>query len=94
MRAIIYPKRELLDPLEDPHPTTSGFSLSIGGREQEKRSLIGFIEAIYLHPTLGEDSITFQAVKEINRLFCLEELPIIAEKIEALGNDVALSQRT
>jgi hypothetical protein len=84
----------LLDPLDDPHPTTSGFSLSIGGREHEWRSLIGFIEAIYLHPTLGEDSMTFQAVKEINRLSCLEEIPIIAEKIQALGDDVALPQRT
>lgn len=90
VRAIIYPKRELLDPIEDPHPDISGFSLSIGDKSQRELPLASFIEAIYIHPTLGEESITFQAVKEINRLFGVPEIPIIADRIEALGDDLAL----
>jgi hypothetical protein len=90
IRAIVYPKRELLDPIEDPHPDMSGFALSIDSEPQGKLSLVRFIEAIYIHPTLGGESITFQAVKEINTLSGVAEIPIIADKIEALGDDIAL----
>lgn len=91
VRAIILPKRSLLDPVKDPHPNVSGFALSIAGSEpQGERSITHFIEKVYLHPTLDEGSITFQAVKEINKLFGVAEIPVVAEKIEAMGADITL----
>jgi hypothetical protein len=90
IRAILYPKRDVFTPLEDPHPDKSGFSLSIDNVEQGKSSHINFIDAVYVHPTLDEGSMTFQVVKEINRLFGVSEIPIIADRMEALGDDITL----
>ena len=90
VRAILYPKRDLLDPIEDPHPNVNGFSLPIRPRVDGKRSLADFVDCVYLHPMLDKDSLMAQAVTEINRLFDVEEIPVVADKIEALGRDVAL----
>jgi hypothetical protein len=89
VRAILYPKRDLLGPIEDPHPNLNAVSLpfpsAIGSR-----SLVAFIDAVYLHPMLDSASLIVQAVAEINRRFDVEEIPIVADKIEALGSDVRL----
>lgn len=67
----------------------TGFSLSISSRDDE-RSLADFIDSVYLHPMLDKDSIIFRAVTEINRRFDVEGIPVVADRIEALGSDVAL----
>jgi len=91
VRGIIYPKREFNDPLKDPHPDKSGFHLSIGGSEaQGEQSILGFIEKVYVHPMLGDDSMVVQVVKEINMRFGVAEIPVVADKIEAFGTDIML----
>ena len=67
VRAILYPKRELLGPREVPHPNITGFSLSLNPELDDTQSLIGFIDSVYVHPMLEEDSLIVQAVSEINR---------------------------
>lgn len=85
VRAIVYPKRELLDPIEDPHPDVSGFHLLIG------RDVIStFIEKVYLHPMLGSNSMMVQTIKELNNKFGLPNIPVVADKIEAMSVDVSL----
>jgi hypothetical protein len=90
VRAVIYPKRDLLDPIENPHPDISGLHLPICGSEPYERTISHFIEKVYLHPMLGEDSMMIQTVKGINARFGLPELPVVADKIEAMGADIAL----
>lgn len=68
----------------------NGFSLPICPRADGKRSLADFVDSVYLHPMLDKDSLMVQAVTEINRLFDVAEIPVVADKIEALGSDVAL----
>jgi hypothetical protein len=68
VRAMLYPKRDLLAPLENPNPNMTGFSLPVNP-EGASRSLVNFIESVYLHPMLDKDSLMAQAVKEINSRF-------------------------
>jgi len=90
VRAILYPRRDFLDPIEDPHPNVTGFSLLTNLSVNGKRSLADFIDSVYLHPMLDKESLMVQAVTEINRRFDVEEIPIVADKIEALGSDITL----
>jgi hypothetical protein len=91
VRAVIYPKRDLLDPIDDPYPDKSGFHLSIENSEQQgEQSIAQFIEAVYVHPLLDEDSMMVHTVKEINNRFELGEIPVVAEKIEAMGANIML----
>ncbi|HEY6804506.1 MAG TPA: hypothetical protein VI306_13090 [Pyrinomonadaceae bacterium] len=90
VRAILYPKRALLAPIDDPHPSVTGFSLPVSQGAQDMRSLIDFIEGLYVHPLLDKDSLMVQALTEINRRFDVDEIPIVADRIEALGKDVTL----
>ena len=69
VRAILYPKRELLAPLEVPHQNVAGFSLSLNPEVGDTQSVIDFIESVYVHPMLEEDSLIVHAVTEINRRF-------------------------
>ena len=82
VRAILYPKRELLAPLEVPHPNITGFSLSLNPEVDDTQSVIDFIESVYVHPMLEEDSLIVHAVTEINRRFDAAEIPVVADKIE------------
>lgn len=90
VRAILYPKRELLAPLEVPHQNVAGFSLSLNPEVGDTQSVIDFIESVYVHPMLEEDSLIVHAVTEINRRFDAAEIPVVADKIEALGRDINL----
>jgi hypothetical protein len=90
VRAILFSKRELFVPLEVPHPNISGFSLPLNPEADDTRSVIDFIESVYVHPILEGDSLTVRAVTEINRRFDAADIRIVADKIEALGRDVTL----
>ena len=90
VRAILYPKRELLSPLEVPHPNINGFSLPLNPDAEGMRSVADFIESVYVHPMLDKDSLMVQALTEINKRFDVTEIPVVADKIEALGSDVTL----
>jgi hypothetical protein len=91
VRAIIHPKRDLLDPIEDPNPGESGFNLTFNGKEsQGEQPISHFIEKVYVHPMLGEDSMMLQTVKEINKRFDVAGIPVVADKIEALGPNIML----
>ena len=68
----------------------TGFSLVIGPRVDGERDLADFVDSVYLHPMLDKESLMVQAVTEINRRFNVEEIPIVADKIEALGSDITL----
>lgn len=90
IRAIVYPKRELLAPLADPHPNMSGLSLRVNHEVDGMRSVVDFVDGVYVHPTLDENSLMVQAVTEINRRFEVGMIPVLADKLEALGSDVML----
>jgi hypothetical protein len=81
VRAIIYPGRDIFAPLADPHPDKNGFYLQAG---------IDFIEAVYVHPTLSDGSMMVKAVREINHRFDVADVPIVADRIEALGQNIRL----
>jgi hypothetical protein len=81
VRAIIFPKRDIFAPLVDPHPDKNGFPLDIGA---------DFIDAVYVHPALSEESMMVQVVKEINARFGMEGVPIIADRVEAMGQSIRL----
>lgn len=89
VRLIVYPKRELGLPLSDPNPELNGLSLSIG---ESNRSLSDFIEAVYVHPLVGADSMMVRVIKAIHEQFGLSGLPIIADKVEAIGSNIVLQQ--
>ena len=80
VRVILYPERDIFAPLTDPHPNKNAFPLPMSD---------DFIEEVYVHPMLSEESMMVQGVREINRLFGLS-VPIIVDKIEALGEKVRL----
>lgn len=84
VRAIIFPKRDIFSPLTDPHPNCDGFSLNI---EPD------FIEEVYVHPTLSDTSMMVEIVGELNRLFDVPHIPIVADRIEAFGRDIRLEPR-
>lgn len=92
VRAILYAKRELLARLEVSHPNVSGFSLPFNPTVDDTKSVVDFIETVYVHPLLDEDSLLVRSVSEINRRFDATEIPIVADKIEALGSDVTLPE--
>jgi hypothetical protein len=92
VRAVVYSPRNLLEPLVDPNPSASGFALSFENSEARGgRKLTEFIEKVYLHPTLTKDSLLVQTVKEINKRFDVTDIPVVADKIEALGADIELT---
>jgi hypothetical protein len=93
VRAVIYPKRDLLDPIENPHAGMSGVNVPIRGSEPHERPISQFIEKVYVHPTLSEDSMMVQTLKEVHERFSVREIAIVANKIEAMGIDIALPPR-
>ncbi len=83
--------RNPFEPVVDPHPELSGVSLSIGHRNHGAAEALGaFIESVYVHPMLDADSMTVRVVKAINERFGLADLPIITDKVEAIGPSMAL----
>lgn len=94
VRAIVYPKREnIFEPIQDPHPQISGFSLVVGLRDKHTTpSVSRFVDAVYIHPMLDTGSMMFEVLKEINRLFGEEAIEIIADKLEALGPNIYFIQ--
>jgi hypothetical protein len=90
VRAILFPKRESFVPLKNPHPNIGGFSLPLNPEADNERSVVDFIERVYVHPLLEQDSLTVRTVTEINRRFDVAEILVVADKIEALGSDVML----
>jgi hypothetical protein len=86
VRALLFPKRELLDPIQDPHPEISGMHLSLGS----KRLISEFIEKVYVHPTLSEDSMIFKVVTDLHKKLGVPEIPVVAERIEAMGLEILL----
>lgn len=91
LRAIIYPVRDLFEPVVDPHPELSGVSLSLGhDGHSATESLCAFIDSVYVHPMLDAESMMVRVVKAINERFGLANLPIVADKVEALGPNMVL----
>ncbi|WP_108123937.1 DUF2971 domain-containing protein [Saccharospirillum mangrovi] len=87
IRLIIYPKIDIRSPSADPHPEPDGISLKIGN---EDGNLSDFIDAVYVHPLLSSDSMMVRVVKAINQQFGLSDLPIVTDRIEAIGPNMAL----
>jgi hypothetical protein len=91
IRAILYAKRELLAPLEISHPNISGFCLPLNPEvDDDAKSIVDFIETVYVHPMLEEDSLLVHSVSEINKRFDAAEIRVVADRIEALGSYVTL----
>ena len=88
VRALIYPKRDLLKPLEDPHPDMFGYSVPLRlNATQVEASVAEFIDAVHVHPTLSGTSMMVHSVREINSRFGVD-LEIVADPIDALGANV------
>ena len=90
VRAILYARRELLAPLEVPHPNIIGVSLPLNPEVEDTQSVVDFIESVYVHPMLDKDSLLVHSVTEINRRFDAADIRVVADKIEALGGNVML----
>lgn len=89
VRVIVYPVQDFFSPVVDPHPHLRGISLVIGG-DNATDALSAFIESVYLHPMLDVDSMMVRVVKAIHERFGLADLPVITDKVEAIGPDMAL----
>jgi hypothetical protein len=91
VRAVLYPKRGLFDPVINPHPDWSGISLPVPGHQDAaQRSVRSFIDSVHVHPTLGSESMMARVVQAINVKFGLPDVPILADKIEAIGPNVSV----
>jgi hypothetical protein len=91
IRAIIYPVRDLFGPVVDPHPKLTGVSLSIGnGNPSGPEALSAFIESVYVHPMFDAESMMVRVVKAINERFGIADLPIVTDKVEAIGSNIVL----
>ncbi|NAO97546.1 hypothetical protein FRY77_16205 [Halomonas sp. MG34] len=85
VRIIVYPKKELKERLVDSNPELNGLSLDLcsGGSR-----IIDFLDAVYIHPLLDDSSMIYKVLKSVNQQYDLADLPIITDKIEALGSTV------
>jgi len=92
IRGILYAKRELLAPLKVSHPNISGFGLPLNPQVDDAKSIADFIETVYVHPMLEEDSLVVRSISEINKRFDDAEIRVVADRIEALGSDVTLPE--
>jgi hypothetical protein len=91
LRAVLYPKRGLFEPLINPHPGLRGVALPIEGAQGEcERPITGFIESVHVHPTLDSESMMVRVVQPINVRFGFPEIPIVADRIEAIGPNLLL----
>jgi hypothetical protein len=80
VRAILYPKRDPFQPITNPYPDRLGFELPVGKRDAKSEPDISrFVDAVHIHPTLGQRSMMFQVVSELHRRFGVEKIDIIAE---------------
>ncbi|MCO7228791.1 hypothetical protein NH398_06045 [Halomonas sp. CnH100-B] len=87
MRIIVHPRKNFKEKLFDPHPELDGLYLSVcpGGRE-----LSEFIDAVCIHPLLDSNSMIYKVLSSVNKQYGLPDLPIITDKVEALGSTVSL----
>jgi len=87
VRLIIYPNRDHVSPGATDDPDVSGIALSI---KETENGLSDFIEAIHVHPLLDSNSMMVRVVGAINEQFGLPNLPIITDKVEAIGPSMSL----
>lgn len=87
VRLIVYPKLDPRQKVVDPNPEVDGFSLSIGN---SAASILDFIGAVYVHPLLGSDSMMFRVIQTINEMFGVPDMPIIVDRADAIGANLAL----
>ena len=91
VRAIIYPMSGPFDPVINSHPDLSGISLPIEGFQQESQGLIrSFIDSVHVHPMLDSESMMVRVIQAINVNFGLPDIPIVTDKIEAIGPNISL----
>ncbi|MDQ2087994.1 DUF2971 domain-containing protein [Herbivorax sp. ANBcel31] len=90
VRGIIYPIRSPYDKVIDPDPDINGFSIPIviNINQSSVNQLSQFIDEVHIHPLQGENSIIFKVIKELHKLFDIEEIPIKSNMIEAFGKEV------
>lgn len=87
VRIIIHPRRGFKEKFIDPHPELNGISLNICPGQRE---LSEFIDAVCIHPLLDSSSMIYKVLNSVNQQYGLSDLPIITDKIEALGSTVNL----
>lgn len=47
-----------------------------------------FIDEVHIHPLQDENSMIYKVIKEIHRLYGIEDIPIRSNVIKALGEEV------
>tara|TARA_R110000850_G_C9986145_1_gene466501 strand:- start:406 stop:1392 length:987 start_codon:yes stop_codon:yes gene_type:complete len=87
VRIIIHPRKRLKEKFIDPHPELDGISLNICPGE---RGLSDYLDAVYIHPLLDNSSMIYKVINSVNQQYGLSDLPIVTDKIEALGSTVSL----
>jgi len=76
LRAILYPKRKMRDPLVNPNPELKGINLPISPRMQRNDALCHFIDKVCVHPLLTKtDSVTSE-IMQLHSSHGLEQLPL------------------
>ncbi len=82
IRVVLYPKRDAFAAITNPYPDCLGFELPVGKLDAKSEpSVIRFLDAVHIYPTLGRDSTIFRIVSEINRRFGMERIEVFAEPI-------------
>ena len=90
IRAIVFPKTDLLKGIpNNPFPDQPGISLPFFKNDNSPPAQ-SFIDAVHLHPLLGTDSLMFTALQEINNKFNVPHIPLVADKIEAIGPSMSI----
>lgn len=91
VRAIIYKSDEIPNTDVSQQEALLSISPLFGGEQfQGESKVTNFIEKVYIHPLLGENSIIFKAVTEINKLFGVDGIPVEADRMEAFGENTSL----
>lgn len=86
LRAILYPKRKMKDPLVNPNPNMNALNLPISPCMGKKDALCHFVDKVCIHPLLSESDPITSRVRQLHALHGLEQLPL--EILEEKGFSV------
>jgi hypothetical protein len=86
LRGMVFPKRGIFDPIEDPHPELAGLGLKLPGEVHQ------FIEAVHVHPSLDQDAMMVKTLTSLNQSYGGSQIKIVANALRPLGTEVEVGQ--
>jgi len=85
LRAILYPKRKMRDPLVNMNPEIIGLDLPISPGMKKKDALNHFIDKVCVHPLLTRSDSIISEIKQLHVSNGLEQLPLDIRDEKAFG---------